>query len=88
MISNQIIRKIEIWMMQDARCFVMEKATSKASDFAVVNLTNFVTEKFECLTDEQPDDMFVRSESQCWRDLVRWGFYLEENRLRPYCEGE
>jgi hypothetical protein len=81
-----IFPEIEI----DAKCFVMEKATSKSSSFCLADLARYVTERFEILTEAQEDDTTgfnVRSTMQCRRDLIRWGFYLGENRLRPYCEG-
>jgi hypothetical protein len=72
----------------EAKLFVMEKAVSKSSLFSVRDLENFITEQYDILTNDDCGDLSVRSSESCRHDLLRWGFYLGENRLRPYCEGK
>lgn len=72
-----------------ARQFALERCSQKSADFKVVDLANFIDEKYYELTklQKETNDVLIRSISSCRLDLRRWGAQFKDNSQRPYFEG-
>ena len=72
----------------EAICYAEKRIKDKVANFKSKELSQFINSTFTKLTGETIEDgVFVRSESSCRRDLIKWGAKFECNKKRPYFEG-
>jgi len=79
---------------QEAKAFAIEKLSQKKCSFKIIDLANFVNDRFKelygsGLADEDSDDKnkLIRSVESIRCDLIRWGAVYDANKKRPYFEG-
>ena len=71
-----------------AKSYALENASRKEATFSVANLHHFINHKYEEITAQKlGEGEFIRSQSSCRVDLIKWGARWDSNKNRPYFEG-
>ena len=72
----------------EARTFVVEECSKKASSFTVESLAKFLDDRFYEINGlQKTTQQLVRSIEMCRIDISRWRGRNEVNKNRPYFEG-
>ena len=72
----------------EAKAYAIDKSSQKNAQFSVLNLANFINERYQEETGIQLESgMLIRSESSCKLDLFRWGAKWDSLKKKPYFEG-
>ena len=72
----------------EAIIFSQNKMKQKIANFKARDLSKFINEKYTEISGQSIEEgVFLRSERNCRRDLLKWGAKFECNKKRPYFEG-
>lgn len=71
-----------------AKEFVWEQCVKKGSNFNVSSLMNFINDTFYEITGIlKEDNSYIRSQTSCTNDLLKWGIKFDPVSKKPYFEG-